>query len=191
MDIKKNISNEKNLKNENIKNINEKTFKKENNDNLNKHINKLELHIEDLKKKEYENYLRYKAKIENFKKRTLIDVEKTYKFILEKFSKDLLLIIDNLEMAVKIFNKNNNKKNKIFEGIELTLKSLISLINKYGIKVINKINIPFDPIKHQAISEIITNKFKSNYVINIMQNGYILHDRLLRPAMVIVSKNSK
>ncbi|WMC18871.1 MAG: nucleotide exchange factor GrpE [Enterobacteriaceae bacterium PSpicST2] len=177
-------------KNEEIKNIKEKSEKyiiDENNKINIKRINELELYIKNFKKKEYDNFLRYKAEIENIKKRSSIDIEKTYKFALENFSKDLLLIIDNLERSIKSLNKFNNKLISIFEGIELTLKSIINLINKYGIKIINNTNIQFDPIKHQAICSVKSDKFKSNFIINVVQNGYILHNRLLRPALVIVS----
>ncbi|WGS66234.1 nucleotide exchange factor GrpE [Enterobacteriaceae bacterium ET-AT1-13] len=176
-----NDNNNDNNNNNNQCNINE-------NNNLNiKRINELELYIENSKKKEYDNFLRYKAEIENIKKRSSINIEKTYKFALENFSKDLLPIIDNLERSIQLLDKDNNKLTIMIQGIELTLKSIINLINKYGIKIINKINVPFNPNKHQIISSIKSNKFKSNLVINVMQNGYILHNRLLRPAMVIVS----
>ncbi|XZR52798.1 MAG: nucleotide exchange factor GrpE [Enterobacteriaceae bacterium] len=183
-------NNENNVNNDNIKNYenNEKLNIIKNNEINIKRINELELYIENFKKKEYDNFLRYKAEIENIKKRSSINIEKTYKFALENFSKDLLPIIDNLERAIKLLNKNNNKLISIFEGIELTLKSIINLINKYGIKIINNINVPFDPLKHQAICSIKSIKLEPNYVVNIIQNGYILHNRLLRPAMVIVSK---
>ncbi|WMC20260.1 MAG: nucleotide exchange factor GrpE [Enterobacteriaceae bacterium PSpyr] len=153
-----------------------------------KNLKKLKLYIKNNKKIEHNNFLRYKAEIENIKKRSLIDIEKTYKFSLENFIKDLLPVIDNLERSTNLLDKNNIELFSYIEGNELTLKTIIYLINKYGIKIINKTKIPFNPIHHQAIGSIKLNDIKSNFVIDVMQNGYILHNRLLRPALVTVSK---
>ncbi|WMC19670.1 MAG: nucleotide exchange factor GrpE [Enterobacteriaceae bacterium PC38] len=162
-------------------------IKKQNKINA-KYLKELKLYIKNNKIKEHNIFLRYKAEIENIKKRSLIDIEKTYKFALENFIKDLLPVIDNLERSTNLLNKNNTKLFSYIEGIELTLKTIIYLINKYGIKIINKTKIKFNPIHHQAIGIIKLNNVKANLVIDIMQNGYVLHNRLLRPALVIVSK---
>ncbi|XZR53197.1 MAG: nucleotide exchange factor GrpE [Enterobacteriaceae bacterium] len=183
-----NKNDNKNINNLEINNKNKNdSIIKQNEDNI-KLIDELKLNIKNNIKKEYNNFLRYKAEIENIKKRSSINIEKTYKFALENFIKDLLPIIDNLERSTNLLDKNNIKLFTYIEGTELTLKSIINLINKYNIKIINKINVPFNPIHHQAISIIKSKKKQPNLIIDVLQNGYILHNRLLRPALVIVSK---
>ncbi|CUR53769.1 Protein GrpE [Serratia symbiotica] len=154
-------------------------------------ITELELQLIELKKKEhteYDNLLRAKAEVENIRRRTELDIQKIHKFALESFSSDLLPVIDNLERALELTNKNNPELIPMIKGIELTLKSLQDVIYKYGIIIINDINVPFNPDIHQAISLSESNDHQPNHVIMIMQKGYMLNGRLLRPAMVIVSK---
>lgn len=148
----------------------------------------LEEEIKLHKKKIKDIQLRSQAEIENIRRRTTIDIEKAYKFSLERFANDLLPVIDNLERAIELIDKSKNEDSTtITEGIKLTFKLLINTIKKFGIKIINDINVPFNPDIHQAISTI-DSKDTSNNIINIVQKGYTLNNRLLRPAMVIVSK---
>ncbi|QJC34264.1 nucleotide exchange factor GrpE [Enterobacteriaceae endosymbiont of Donacia cinerea] len=183
--------NENKNENENTKEYNIEYFKKQN--------DSYKLEIIELKNKliKYENNiwdikLRSQSEIENVRRRASLDIENAYKFSLEKFIKELLPVIDNLERAINLKTKQkNNIDQSIIEGIKLTLKSLLVLIKKFGISIINKINIPFDPTKHQAMSIIESDTIKENYILEILQKGYFLNMRLLRPAMVIVSKNKK
>ncbi|QJC37074.1 nucleotide exchange factor GrpE [Enterobacteriaceae endosymbiont of Donacia vulgaris] len=186
---------EKNCKNENKtengKKHNIEYFIEQNNNykikiiELKNKLKKNESNIWDLK-------LRSQSEIENIRRRALLDIEKAYKFSLEKFINELLPVIDNLERAIDLKKKQkNNIDLSIIEGIELTLKSLLVLIKKFGVSIIDEINIPFDPTKHQAMSIIESDTIKENYILEILQKGYYLNMRLLRPAMVIVSKIKK
>ncbi len=194
--IKKKYNNNESVIDSKVK-IKEK--KKDNIESLNIKINflKKELNIKEqivslFKKKilclknEIKNLnLRFRAEIENIHKRNLLEIEKIHKYSLEKFAIDLLPIIDNLNNAIKL----SIEKNTIYEGIKLTLKSFLFVINKFGINIINKINVPFNPEYHQAMIIKKVDGVVSNTVINVLQDGYIMNGRLLRPAMVEVSKD--
>lgn len=117
-----------------------------------------------------------------------LDVEKAHKFALEKFSGDLLPVIDNLERALDLADKNNPELAAMIEGIELTLKSLLDVVRKYGIEIVGDVNVPFNPEVHQAMSMMESADHQPNHVMMVMQKGYTLNGRLLRPAMVAVSK---
>ncbi len=180
-------------KDNNFKKLNDKIYKyKKKICHQNKLISKLEFDILNLNKNIKDLDLRAKANIDNMYKRNQLDIENMYKYSLEKFSKNILPIIDNLQNALKV-SKNKNLDRKItYEGIKLTLKNFLSIIKKFGIFVINKINVNFDPNLHQAVSVIESKDIiKDNLVIEILQDGYSLNNRLLRPAMVKVIKFSK
>jgi molecular chaperone GrpE len=125
---------------------------------------------------------------ENVRRRTELDIEKAHKFALEKFSGDLLPVLDNLERALELADKNNPELTAMIEGIELTLKSLQDVVRKYGIEIVGDINVPFNPDVHQAMSLMESADHQPNHVMMVMQKGYTLNGRLLRPAMVAVSK---
>ncbi|QJC37894.1 nucleotide exchange factor GrpE [Enterobacteriaceae endosymbiont of Donacia bicoloricornis] len=185
-----NLNNEKIINKYEKKNTIEDLKKK--NDSYKFEIIKLKNKIQEHKNNIWDLKLRSQAEIENIKHRSLLDIEKAYKFSLEKFINELLPVIDNLERAINFKIKQKNEINlSIIEGIKLTLKSLLILIKKFGVSVINEVNIPFDPSKHQAMSLIESNNIKENYIIEVLQKGYFLNKRLLRPAMVIVSKIKK
>src|SRR5699024_10180568 len=116
------------------------------------------------------------------------DVEKAHKFALEKFSSALLPVIDSLERALSLSDKSNAEFTAMIEGIELTLKSLLDTVNKFGIEAIEEENVPFNPDIHQAMSMVESEEIAPNHVITVVQKGYSLNGRLLRPAMVMVSK---
>ncbi len=150
----------------------------------------LEAQLAELQQNErnsYDSFLRAKAELENLRRRTELDIEKAHKFALEKFSYDLLPVIDNLERALEIADKNTSDLVSMIEGVELTLKSLKNVIYKYGIEIIGDINVPFNPDLHQAMTLIDSSDHEPNHVIMVMQKGYKLNGRLLRPAMVVVS----
>ncbi len=158
----------------------------------NKIIKKLENNLLKFKEDIENLNLRFRADIENIHKRNQLNIENIYKYSLEKFIKNILPVIDNLKNALKV-SKNKNLDNKItYEGIKLTLKNFLSVIKNFGISIINKINIEFDPNFYQAVSVIETNNIKeNNIIVEILQDGYILNNRLLRPAMVKVMKYQK
>ncbi|WWP02146.1 MAG: nucleotide exchange factor GrpE [Candidatus Dasytiphilus stammeri] len=156
---------------------------------LNQKILMLEKKLEESQKRERDFFLRAQANLENMRRRMLLDIENAHKFALEKFMKELLSVIDNLERALDIGDKNNYSIDSMIKGIELTLRSFLDTIRKFGVEVIKDTNIPFNPDIHQAILIKETKETtSSNYVLKIIQKGYILNGRLLRPAMVEVSQ---
>ncbi|WP_275554680.1 nucleotide exchange factor GrpE [Mixta sp. Marseille-Q2659] len=132
--------------------------------------------------------LRAQAEIENIRRRTEQDVEKAHKFALEKFANELLPVIDSLERALEVADKNNPELSAMIEGIELTLKSLLAAVRKFGVEVVGETNVPFNPDVHQAMSMMESDDVAPNHVMMVMQRGYTLNGRLLRPAMVAVAK---
>ena len=131
--------------------------------------------------------LRLNADLDNALKRTLSEVEKAHKYGIEKLLSELLPIIDNLESAIANLSKNATVEDK--EGIELTLKSFESTLDKFGMVPIYPDNEEFNPEKHEAVSMEQNKDKKDGYVGNIMQRGWELHSRVLRPARVTVVKN--
>ncbi|MGP1946931.1 MAG: nucleotide exchange factor GrpE [Arsenophonus sp. NC-PG7-MAG3] len=151
-------------------------------------ITELEQKLLEVQKRERETLLRAKAEVENIRRRTEQDIEKAHKFALERFANELLPVIDNLERAIEVIDRENTESISILEGLELTLKSFLATVGKYGIKVVADKNVPFNPELHQAMTMIDSQEHEPNQVIDVMQKGYTLNARLLRPAMVIVSK---
>lgn len=151
-------------------------------------IAELEQQLEASKKTEREAMLRAHAEIENIRRRTEQDVEKAHKFALERFSNELLPVLDNLERAIDAADHESEESKAMLEGLDLTLKTFVNAIGKFGIEVVADANVPFNPEVHQAMTMIDSPEHQSGQVINVMQKGYTLNNRLLRPAMVIVSK---
>lgn len=127
----------------------------------------------------------------NIRRRAALDVEKAHKFALEKFANELLPVIDNMERALQGTDPDSEVTKAIYEGVELTLKSFVSTVDKFGLKVIDPQGEPFNPDHHQAIGMQPSNEFPANSVMMVMQKGYLLNDRLLRPAMVMVSQGGE
>ena len=140
------------------------------------------------KKEELEGLLlRANADLDNALKRTLIEVEKAHKYGTERLLIDLLPIIDNLENALSNLSKNSTKEDK--EGIELTLKSFESTLDKFGMVPIYPEGEEFNPEKHEAVSMEEDKNKKDGFIGNIYQRGWELHSRVIRPARVTVVKN--
>lgn len=133
--------------------------------------------------------LRAQADAQNVKRRAEQDVEKARKFALERFAGDLLPVVDNLERALEAASDDEAAR-PIVEGVELTLKSFLDAIGKYSIEQLNPEGEPFDPQVHQAMSMVENPEVEPNTVIAVVQKGYTLNGRLVRPAMVMVSKSS-
>lgn len=132
--------------------------------------------------------LRAKADADNIRRRAAIDVDKAKKFALEKFANELLPVIDNMERGLQHADKTNEALVPLIEGIELTAKSLESALEKFGVKAVNPEGEAFNPELHQAMSMIESADVAPNTVITVMQKGYELNGRLIRPAMVMISK---
>ncbi|MEM0550101.1 MULTISPECIES: nucleotide exchange factor GrpE [Aeromonas] len=137
---------------------------------------------------ERERALRTAAEMENLRRRTELDVEKAHKFALEKFAAELLPVLDNLERAIELADKENDALKPMVEGVELTLKSMQSGVAKFGLVALDPTNQLFDPNAHQAMSMVPSADVAPNTVIAVMQKGYELNGRVIRPAMVMVSK---
>ncbi|EKP0296585.1 nucleotide exchange factor GrpE [Aeromonas veronii] len=137
---------------------------------------------------ERERALRTAAEMENLRRRTEQDVEKAHKFALEKFANELLPVLDNLERAIELADKENEALKPMIEGVELTLKSMQSGVAKFGLVALDPINQPFDPNAHQAMSMVPSADVAPNTVIAVMQKGYDLNGRVIRPAMVMIAK---
>ena len=133
--------------------------------------------------------LRTKADAQNVTRRAEQDVEKARKFALERFCGELLPVVDNLERALEAAAGDNDIIKPIAEGVELTLKSLQEVLKKFHIEALDPQGEPFDPQLHQAMSMVENGDVEPNTVIAVMQKGYTLNGRLVRPAMVMVSKS--
>ena len=144
--------------------------------------------IEEAANKEQDILLRSRAEIENLRRRTEQDVEKAHKFALEKFSKDILNTIDNLERALATpANKEDEGVKALFDGVELTLKELVSTVGRFGVEAVGVVGETFNPDLHQAISMQPAEGFETNQISVVLQKGYTLNGRVIRPAMVMVA----
>lgn len=132
--------------------------------------------------------LRAQAEAQNAKRRAEQDVEKARKFALERFASALLPVADNLQRAKEAAAAAGEPAAAIAEGVELTLKSFADVLEKNGIREIDPVGEPFDPQLHQAMSMVENPDAEPNTVLDVMQKGYELNGRLMRPAMVLVSK---
>lgn len=134
-----------------------------------------------------EALLRSRAELDNAFKRNISDVEKAHKYGVERLLNELLPVVDNLEHALNNFSKNSTNEDR--EGVELTLKSFESALDKFGIRPIYPVNEHFDPVKHEAVMTSKDPDKENNEIENIFQRGWELHDRVVRPARVSVIKN--
>ncbi|MDT0593973.1 nucleotide exchange factor GrpE [Glaciecola petra] len=137
-----------------------------------------------------DSVLRAIAEGENARRRAEQEIDKARKFALEKFAKELLNVVDNLERATLAADAENEAIKPLLEGIELTQKSFITTFENAGLKIIDPQGESFNPEQHQAMSMQETDEVPPNTVIAVMQKGYLLNERLLRPAMVMVSRGS-
>lgn len=136
-----------------------------------------------------ESVLRAQAEMQNVRRRAERDVENAHKFALDKFSADLLPIIDSLERALDAADSLENETVKAMsDGVQLTLKMFVDTLTKHGIEQLNPVGEPFNPEFHQAMSMVPNPDMEPNSVMAVMQKGYVLKGRLVRPAMVVVSK---
>lgn len=149
-------------------------------------LSKAEAKINDQK----DSVLRTQAEMENVRRRASQDVEKAHKFALEKFANELLTTVDNLERALQLVDDSDETNRNFVEGIELTYKSLITTLEKFDVKAVGEEGEAFNPDQHQAMSMQESDEHPNNTVMAVMQKGYELNGRLLRPAMVMVARNS-
>ena len=138
-----------------------------------------------------DDLLRVQAEMQNLRRRTEQDVEKAHKYSLEKFSIELLTVMDNLERALSAAAEHDDETVKaIHDGVDLTLKSFSDCFGRFNIMAVDPLGEPFDPAVHQAMTIQENPDVEPNTVIAVMQKGYTLHGRVIRPAMVVVSKEA-
>ena len=135
---------------------------------------------------EKDRVLRLSAEFENYKKRRQRELNEFKKFANEMVFKQLLSVVDNLERAISAAEENI--ESGLLEGVMLTHKEIITLLETFNVKAIEAQSQTFDPNFHQAVTQVETDEHPDNTVITVLQKGYLLHDRLIRPAMVVVSK---
>lgn len=142
--------------------------------------------IEDLK----DQYLRAKAEMENVRRRAETDLSNAHKYAVERFAVEVLTVKDSLELAqaIDIQSENAEAMAKMHEGLELTLKQLNSIFEKFALVTVEPKGEKFDPEQHQAITMVDSQDIEPNHVVEVVQKGYLLNGRVLRPAMVIVAK---
>ncbi|MEJ8325374.1 nucleotide exchange factor GrpE [Kosakonia sacchari] len=151
-------------------------------------IANLEAQLAEAENRERETVLRVKAEMENLRRRTEQDIEKAHKFALEKFINELLPVIDSLDRALEVADKDNAEMAAMVEGIELTLKNMLDVVKKFGVEVIAETDVPLDPNVHQAIAMVESEEIAAGKVLGVMQKGYTLNGRTIRAAMVTVAK---
>ncbi|MBS3804551.1 MAG: nucleotide exchange factor GrpE [Oleiphilaceae bacterium] len=138
-----------------------------------------------------EQLLRSQAEMQNVRRRAEIDVQKAHKFALEKFVKELLPVADSLEKAVESTEGHEAEGElvaSIREGVEMTLSLFMNSLEKFNVAQINPVGEPFDPQLHEALSMVVAPDAEPNSVISVIQKGYTLNERLVRPAMVVIAK---
>ncbi len=136
----------------------------------------------------WDKVLRIQAELENIKRRSQKDIENAHKFALVDFAKELLTVIDSLELGLQAVAESSPEIEKIREGNELTLKQFQSVFSKFNIETIDPVGEKFDPEQHQAMAMQENADVEPNTVVTVFQKGYLLNGRILRPAMVIVAK---
>jgi molecular chaperone GrpE len=134
--------------------------------------------------------LRIQAEMQNMRRRAERDVENAHKFALDRFTTELLPVVDNLERALGTIEDSDKAQQAVFTGLELTLKSFFDVFTRFKIETIDPAGQPFDADLHQAVSMVPNPDVEPNTVIEVFQKGYTLNGRLVRPAMVVVSKAS-
>jgi molecular chaperone GrpE len=150
----------------------------------------LETQLADAKAKADDNWdqlMRTRAEMENIRRRSERELANAHKYALEKFAVELLPVIDSMEMGVAAAMDENADVSKLREGTEMTLKMFEAAIEKFGIKSVHPHGEAFNPEHHQAMTMIDSPEHEPNTIIDVMQKGYLLNERLVRPAMVVVS----
>jgi molecular chaperone GrpE len=136
----------------------------------------------------YDRLLRLSAEFENYKKRSSREIEEFRKFANQSLIKEMLSVVDNLELAMNSTNGHKAIDKDLLQGLEMTHREILKVFEKFNVKPIDAKGQPFDPTFHEAVMQEETDDYAKNTVINEMQRGYMIHDRLLRPSMVVVAK---
>jgi molecular chaperone GrpE len=139
----------------------------------------------------YDRLLRVSAEFENYKKRAAREMEEFRKFSNQSLIKEMLSVVDNLELAMNSTNGHKSIDKGLLEGLAMTHKEILKVFEKFNVTPISAKGQTFDPTYHEAVMQEETDEFAENTVINELQKGYLIHDRLLRPAMVVVAKSKE
>ena len=137
-----------------------------------------------------EQELRALAEAQNQRRRAERDVEAAHKFALEKFVAALLPVVDNLERALAAIDRTQEQGRALAEGVELTHKSLLEALRQHQVEVVEPLGDSFDPEAHEAVAMVPHPEVPANAVVEVLQRGYRLHQRLVRPAIVVVSQGA-
>ena len=154
-------------------------------------LKELEAKLEAKEKEAEETYdrlLRASAEFDNFKKRSSREMEEFRKFANQSLIKEMLSVVDNLELAMNSTNNHKAIDKDLLQGLEMTHKEILKVFEKFNVKPIDAKGQPFDPAFHEAVMQEETSDSPKNTVTNELQKGYMIHDRLLRPSMVVVAK---
>ena len=138
-------------------------------------------------KETYDRFLRVSAEFENYKKRSAREMDDFRKYANQSLIKEMLAVVDNLERALNSSNGSSSNDKCMADGVNLTLKEILKVFEKFNVKPIESIGQPFDPTFHQAMMQEETDEHPENTIITELQKGYMIHDRLLRPSMVVVA----
>ncbi|MGA8181978.1 MAG: nucleotide exchange factor GrpE [Desulfobacterales bacterium] len=150
--------------------------------------------VESLKKEAAEHHdrlLRVAAEFENYKKRSAREMSDFRKFANESFAKAMLPVVDSLDLAIASASSDQQANSSVVEGLTMTIKEIYKVFEQFGVQPIESLGRTFDPVFHQAMMQEETEAYPGNTVSRELQKGYMIHDRLLRPAMVVVSKKKE
>lgn len=139
-------------------------------------------------RRNHDLYLRMAADLDNFRKRAQREREDLAKFANEKILREILPVMDNLERAVEHARQEGGDNQGLFEGVEMTLNQFGKVLEKFGVAPIESVGKAFDPARHEAMGQVESAEHPANTVAQELQKGYVLHERLLRPALVMVTK---
>ena len=154
-------------------------------------LKEMEEKLESMEQEGKENYdrlLRVSAEFENYQKRAAREMNDFRKFANESFVKAMLPVVDNLDRAIESSSNDKHTDRSMLEGVNMTLKEILKVFEQFNVKPFESLGKTFDPSLHQAVMQEETEAYPENSVVKELQKGYMMHDRLLRPAMVVVSK---
>ena len=146
--------------------------------------------VEQESKESYDRFLRVSAEFENYKKRAAREMNDFRKFANESFVKAMLPVVDNLDRAIESSSDDDHSNSSVVEGVNMTLKEILKIFEQFGVKPFESLGKTFDPALHQAVMQEESDDHPEKTILNELEKGYMMHDRLLRPAMVIVSKKT-
>lgn len=147
--------------------------------------------LEQEAKETYDRLLRVSAEFENYKKRAAREMSDLRKYANENIAKAMLPVIDNLGRAIESSGNDGHVNSSLVEGVDMTLKEILKILEHFGVKPFESVGESFDPAFHQAVMQEETEEHPGNIVLKELQRGYMMHDRLIRPSMVIVSKQKE